>query len=621
MNRNLKEILSWVVKPSRYVGGEWNQKKKDFDSTSVRFCLAFPDVYEVGMSHLGLKLIYHEINCREDALAERVYTPWPDMAEEMRKEKLPLYSLESFRSLKDFDCIGFALLYEMNASNILAMLDLANIPLYSAERTEEDPIILAGGPCVCNMEALADFFDLAILGEGEEIIHELSDCIRTWKEAGKPGGKEGFLLQAAKIQGIYVPSFFEPVYKEDGTLLEIRKLKEEAAFPVEKRVIQDLDQIKIPEEPVVPFLLPVHDRIHLEIFRGCTRGCRFCQAGMIYRPVRERTTESLIESAKAIAKNTGYDEAALMSLSSADYSCLPELVDALQKELKEEKVNVSLPSLRLDSFSVELAQKVQQVRKSGLTFAPEAGTQRLRDVINKGVTEEDLNTALSAAFSAGWNQVKLYFMIGLPTETDEDIRGIIETANRVVDLYRSIRGKGGIKVTVSVSSFVPKAHTPFQWFPQNSKMELERKQALLRSIPRPKAISLQYHDARISHIEAVFSRGDRKLSKLIEHAWRKGAKFDGWTEWFRYDLWLESLRELGIDDAFYAQRERSFDEVLPWDHLSIGVNKSYLIEEWTKAMEAATTEDCRLKTCSLCGVCQNLDVQIIDQRRKLHANS
>lgn len=308
MNSKLKEILSRVVKPSRYVGGEWNQKKKDFDSTSVRFCLAFPDVYEVGMSHLGLKLIYHEINRREDALAERVYTPWPDMAEEMQKEKMPLYSLESFHSLKDFDCIGFALLYEMNATNILTMLDLADIPLYSAERSEEDPIILAGGPCVCSMEALADFFDLAILGEGEEIIHELTDCIRTWKEDGKLGGKEGFLLQAAKIQGIYVPSFYEPVYKEDGTLLEIRKLKEEAAYPVEKRVIQDLDQIKISEEPVVPFLLPVHDRIHLEIFRGCTRGCRFCQAGMIYRPVRERTTGSLIQSAKEIAKNSGKQE-------------------------------------------------------------------------------------------------------------------------------------------------------------------------------------------------------------------------------------------------------------------------------------------------------------------------
>lgn len=621
MNRKLKEILSRVTKPSRYVGGEWNQKKKDFDSTSVRFCLAFPDVYEVGMSHLGLKLIYHEINRQEDALAERIYTPWPDMAEELRKEKMLLYSLESFRPLKDFDCVGFALLYEMNATNILTMLELSNIPLYSVERTEEDPIILAGGPCVCNMEALADFFDLAILGEGEEIIHELADCIRTWKKAGKPAGKQGFLLQAAKIEGIYVPSFYEPIYSQDGTLAEIRKLKEEAALPVKKRVIRDLDQLRIPEEPVVPFLLPVHDRIHLEIFRGCTRGCRFCQAGMIYRPVRERTTENLIQSAKAIAKNSGYDEAALMSLSSADYSCLPELVDALQKELKEEKVNVSLPSLRLDSFSVELAEKVQQVRKSGLTFAPEAGTQRLRDVINKGVTEEDLNTALSAAFSAGWNQVKLYFMIGLPTETDEDIKGIIETAGRVVDLYRSIRGKGGIKVTVSVSSFVPKAHTPFQWFPQNSKIELERKQALLRSIPRPKSISLQYHDARISHIEAVFSRGDRRLSKLIEHAWRKGAKFDGWTEWFRYDLWMESLRELGFDDALYAQRERNFGEILPWDHLSVGVNKSYLLEEWLKAMEMVTTEDCRLKNCGLCGVCQNLEVQIIDQRRKLHANS
>ena len=614
MNEKLHEILTRVSKPSRYVGGEWNQKRKDFNSIQVRYCLAFPDVYEVGMSHLGLKIIYHEINRRDDALAERVYTPWPDMEKELKSSDVPLYSLESFRSLREFDIIGVALLYEMNATNILTILDLAQIPFYSKDRTEDDPIIVAGGPCVCNMETMVDFFDLAIFGEGEEIIHELTDILKKWKEEGKSGGKKGFLLQAAKVQGIYVPSFYEPFYKEDGILAGVKVLEENIESQVKKRVIKDMDQLDVITDPIVPFLIPVHDRIHLEIFRGCTRGCRFCQAGMIYRPVRERSPEELVQAAKEIAENTGYDEVALMSLSSADYSCLPELVDALQNELKAQKVNVSLPSLRLDSFSVELAEKVQKVRKSGLTFAPEAGTQRLRDVINKGVTEEHLITALSAAFSAGWSQVKLYFMIGLPTETDEDIVGIIETAKKVVDLYRSIRGKGNVKVTVSVSSFVPKAQTPFQWFPQNSKGELERKQALLRSLSRPKSISLQYHDARISHIEAIFSRGDRKLSRLIELAWRKGARFDGWTEWFRYDLWLEALEELGFKEDFYTQRVREFSEVFPWDHLSVGVDKRYLLREWERANEAVITNDCRFSSCEACGVCSALDVQIVDKK-------
>lgn len=622
MNKKLREILTRVVKPSRYVGGEWNQNKKDFGAIPVRYCLAFPDVYEVGMSHLGLKIIYHEINRREDALAERVYTPWPDMEKELRAAQFPLYGLESFHALKEYDLIGFALLYEMNATNILTILDLAQIPLRASDRGEDEPIILAGGPCVSNMESMADFFDLAILGEGEEIIHQLTDVFRTWKEEGKPGGKKEFLLRAAQLQGIYVPSFYEPIYDaKTGIVKEIKALAPNISLPVKKSVVKDMDALTDVTKPVVPFLLPVHDRIHLEIFRGCTRGCRFCQAGMIYRPVRERSPENLIETAKKIAANTGYDEAALMSLSSADYSCLPELVEALQKELKEQRVNVSLPSLRLDSFSVDLAKKVQAVRKSGLTFAPEAGSQRLRDVINKGVTEEDLVTALSAAFSAGWSQVKLYFMIGLPTETDEDIVGIIETANRVVDLYRSIKGKGNIKVTVSVSSFVPKAHTPFQWFPQNTKEELERKQSLLRSTPRAKAISLQYHDARISHIEAIFSRGDRTLSKLIEAAWKRGARFDGWTEWFRYDIWMDTIRELGIDDSFYARRIREFDEVLPWDHLSVGVEKRYLLSEWNQAVAAQITEDCRLGACGACGVCPNLDVEIIDKRRDKNANA
>ena len=615
MNDRLTAILARVEKPSRYVGGEWNQIKKNFDETPVRYALAFPDVYEVGMSHLGLKIIYHEINRRDDALAERVYAPWPDMEKALREENYPLYGIESFSPLMNYDLIGFALLYEMNASNILTMLNLAQIPLRAIDRTDEMPFVLAGGPCVCNIEPMADFFDFALFGEGEEVIHEVTECMKKWKEEGKPGGREGFLIRVAQIPGVYVPSFYEPTYQEDGTLREMKALCPEASLPIVKRVVKDLESLTSLTAPVVPFLVPVHDRINLEIFRGCTRGCRFCQAGIIYRPVRERSPESLVKAAKEIAKNTGYDELSLMSLSSADYSCLPELVDAILAEVEEQKISVSLPSLRLDSFSVDLAEKVQKVRKSGLTFAPEAGTQRLRDVINKGVTSEDLETALSAAFGAGWNQVKLYFMIGLPTETDEDIAGIIETAAQVVELYKKVRGKGGVKVTVSVSSFVPKAHTPFQWFPQNTKKELERKQALLRSIPRPKAISLQYHDARISHVEAVFSRGDRKLSALIELAWQKGARFDGWTEWFRYDLWLEAMRELEIDDTFYANRGRAFDEVQPWDHLSVGVKKEFLLREWNAAIKESLTEDCRLGNCSACGVCPGLAVEIIDGRR------
>lgn len=615
MNNTLTAILARVEKPSRYVGGEWNHIKKNWDETPVRYALAFPDVYEVGMSHLGLKIIYHEINRRDDALAERVYAPWPDMEKALREENYPLYGIESFTPLMDYDLLGFALLYEMNASNILTMLDLAKIPLRAIDRTDEMPFVLAGGPCVCNIEPIADFFDFALFGEGEEVIHEVTKCMKTWKEDGKPGGREEFLIRVAQIPGVYVPSFYEPLYNDDGTLREMKALRPEATIPIVKRVIKDLESLTPLTAPVVPFLVPVHDRINLEIFRGCTRGCRFCQAGIIYRPVRERNPESLVKAAKEIAKNTGYDELSLMSLSSADYSCLPKLVDAILAEVEEQKISVSLPSLRLDSFSVDLAEKVQKVRKSGLTFAPEAGTQRLRDVINKGVTSEDLETALSAAFGAGWNQVKLYFMIGLPTETDEDIAGIIETATQVVELYKKVRGRGGVKVTVSVSSFVPKAHTPFQWFPQNTKMELERKQALLRSISRPKAISLQYHDARISHIEAVFSRGDRKLSSLIELAWQKGARFDGWTEWFRYDLWLEAMRELSIDDTFYANRGRAFDEVQPWDHLSVGVKKEFLLREWNAAIKESLTEDCRLGDCSACGVCPGLAVEIIDGRR------
>lgn len=605
-------VINAVTKPARYTGHEFNAIKKDHNTVDCTIALALPDVYEVGMSNLGLKILYQVLNDRHDVAAERVYAPWVDMEEKMRENHIPLYSLETAVPIKEFDFFGFSLQYEMIYSNVLNMLDLSGISFFTGEREEEDPFIIGGGPCVYNAEPVADFFDFFIVGEGEEVIEEMADCFIQWKKEHKIGGRKEFLRRVAALEGIYVPSFYEVTYHEEQTIKAVTPISEAAKAVVTKRLVKDMDAVKFPHNPVVPYLDVVHDRIMLELFRGCTRGCRFCQAGVVYRPVRERTPAKLLGLAKDLVACTGYDEMSLTSLSSADYSCLSELVGDLTAAFKEEGISISLPSLRIDSFSIDLAHKLQQVRKSGLTFAPEAGTQRLRDVINKGVTEEDLEQAVTAAFRQGWSNVKLYFMMGLPTETDEDIIGIAKLAQRVVELYKEVKGRRGAKVTVSVACFVPKPHTAFQWFAQNTLAEFERKQQLLREHIKDRSIQFSYHDARTSYLEGVIARGDRRIAKVLVEAWRNGAKFEGWSEFFNYDLWMDAFQTCGIDPAFYNQRERNRHEVLPWQHISPGVNQEFLLREYNKAVSGELTADCRNGDCSACGVCPNLDAKVVD---------
>ena len=596
------KILKRVIKPARYIGMEVNSVVKDLNEVDIKFAFAFPDIYEVGMSHLGLHILYNLLNEKEYIACERVFAPWVDMEEEMRKEGLPLFSLENKELIKNFDFVGFTLQYEMSYTNIINMLDLSGIPILSKDRVEEDPFVIAGGPCAYNPEPIADIIDFFVIGEGEEILYEVLEKYREFKKGS--GNKDDFLKEISNIQGIYVPKFYDIHYNEDNTIKEMVPNVEGVPKTIEKRIIKDLDKAYFPEKLIIPYIETVHDRIPLEIFRGCTRGCRFCQAGMIYRPVREKTTDRLFELAEKLVDETGYENISLTSLSSCDYSQLEFLISELINRYEEDKIGVSLPSLRLDSFSIDVLKEIEKVRKTGLTFAPEAGSQRLRDVINKGIEEEDLTTAVSYAFKEGWSTIKLYFMIGLPTETDEDVLGIKELGYKVKDIFFSQpkeERRGNLKITLSASCFVPKPFTPFQWVGQNSIDEFYRKINLLRNNIKDKKVTFNYHDPKLSYLEAVIARGDRRVSRAIIRAWEKGCKFDGWSENFDYDLWIEAFNEVGIDGDFYALRERDIEEVFPWDFIDIGVSKNYLIREYEKAKSEELTRDCRLG-CTGCGI-------------------
>lgn len=603
MNNTFDDILFRVEKPGRYVGGEFNSVIKDKEKVDVRFAFCFPDVYEVGMSHLGMKILYDVLNKREDTYCERVFAPWPDMENLMRENNIPLYALESKDPITNFDFIAFTLQYEMSYTNILNMLNLANVEIRASKRHEEDPIVICGGPCAYNPEPLYDIADIFSLGEGEEHLSEIVDLYKKCKR-DKLTRKE-FLRMASHIEGTYVPSLYDVTYNEDNTIKEFKPLYDDVPKKVKKRIITNFNEVVYPEKFIVPYNEIVHDRIMLETFRGCTRGCRFCQAGMIYRPVREKKTDKLMELADSIIKSTGYEEMSLTSLSICDYSNIKELVYGLIEKYKEKNVSVSLPSLRVDSFSVDLIKELQKVRKSGLTFAPEAGTQRMRDVINKGVTEQNLMDSVSSAFKNGWTTIKLYFMIGLPYETKEDVRGIGELGKKVVEEYYKVpkeERKRGLKVTLSTSIFVPKPFTPFQWSPADNIESVRGKIGELRDeLKGTRAITYNWHETPVSYLEAAFARGDRRVCDVIIKAFEKGAKFDGWSEYFNNDTWMEAFKECGVDPNFYVYRERSYDEVLPWDFIDIGVNKEYLINENQKAKQASVTPDCR-QGCKNCGI-------------------
>lgn len=599
-SKEVEKILPDVQKPGRYVGGELNAAIKNREEVELRFAFCFPDTYEIGMSHLGLKILYGIMNREPWCWCERVFAPWIDMEDKMRENNIALYALESGDPIKDFDFIGFTLQYELSYTNILNMLELAGIPLLSKDRKELRNIVIGGGPCACNPEPLADFFDIFCLGDGEELDMELLRLYRECKKSGK--SKDEFLSLAAKIEGVYVPSLYQIEYKEDGTISSCTALKG-APEKVRKRNCMDLDKLYFPECFVVPFLDIVHDRAVAEVLRGCVRGCRFCQAGFLYRPYREKSPDVIDRQCKALCASTGYDEISLSSLSTSDHSGLGEMLDKLHMWTEEERVNVSLPSLRVDGFSTELTDKIKSVRKAGLTFAPEAGSQRLRDVINKNVTREELLKTVGIAFSAGWSKVKLYFMLGLPTESMEDVEGITELCQEVVDAYYSNPNKKkgvSVSVTASAAAFVPKPFTPFQWFGQDSLEMFEEKQRLLRKSITTKKLSVNYHDAKTSLIEAVFARGDRRLGAALLEAKKRGFRFDGWSDCFSFNKWMELFADLGIDPAFYANRHRPYEELLPWDHLDYGINKEFLIRECKKAFEGKTTPNCK-EQCSGCG--------------------
>ncbi len=600
MNKtDIENLMLSVTKPGRYSGGEIGSVIKDKEKIDVRFAFCFPDTYEIGMSHLGMKILYSQFNAREDIWCERCFAPWVDFERALRDNNIPLFTLESRDYVKDFDIVGFTLQYELSFTNVINMLSLSGIPLRSADRKTLAPLIVAGGPCACNPEPIADFVDLFFLGEGEEVDLELIDL---YKKYGKNGDKQAFLREAAQIEGVYVPSLYDIEYNNDGTVKSVTA-KENAPKTVKKRIIKDLDKSHYPETFVVPYIEIVHDRAVQEIFRGCIRGCRFCQAGYIYRPVREKSVDIIDKQARALCENTGYDEISLSSLSTSDYREIEPLLNKMLSWSEQQKVSLSLPSLRVDNFSKELIEKINHVRKSGLTFAPEAGTQRLRDVINKNVTEEEIMRTCRMAFEEGYTSVKLYFMLGLPTETDEDIVCITELGQKIVNAFYNMdnRPKGkSVNVSISVSTFVPKPFTPFQFEPQITRDEILRRQKLLRDSVTTRKISVNWHESQVSFLEGVFARGDRRLSNVIEKALEKGCKFDGWDECFNIEKWEEAFEECGIDPAFYANRQREFGEILPWEHLDYAVSKEFLIRENKTARMGKTTPNCR-ENCSACG--------------------
>ncbi len=600
LRRKVEQVLLKVQKPARYVGGELHQVVKNPDEVSVRFVFCFPDVYEVGMSHLGMKILYSSLNANKELWCERCFMPWTDFKQQMEQHEIPLYSLESFTPLSEFDVIGFTLQYELSYTNLLAMLSLGNIPVLAADRKGLNNLVIAGGPCACNPEPLCDFVDLFCLGEGEKQLDDLMALYRKAKSSGWT--KEAFLKKASEQEGVYVPSLYDVTYKENGTIAAILP-KEGAPTVVRKKIEQDLNQSHYPDTFLVPYMEIVHDRVMAELMRGCIRGCRFCQAGFIYRPLREKDTGVVCRQAKSLCDSTGYEEISLSSLSTSDYSGLEPLLDELLSFTEGEHINLSLPSLRIDNFSEELLERVKRVRKSGLTFAPEAGTQRLRDVINKNVTEEEVLNTCRIAFEGGYTSVKLYFMLGLPTETMEDVAGIIELAHRILDLYYGMpnRPKGkGVSISVSVSTFVPKPFTPFQWEAQDTMELIKAKQKHLIETVHSKKISCSWHNVKTSVLEGVLARGDRRLGKVIYDAWKKGCILDSWDECFRFDLWEEAFAENGMTMEFYASRKRSLDEVLPWSHLDFGISEAFLKREHQKAYKGLTTPHCR-EQCSGCG--------------------
>ena len=599
MDKRLERILPRVQKPARYTGGEYNQIIKNKEKIDLRVAFCFPDTYEIGMSNLGMSILYHTMNSLDYAWCERVFAPWGDMYEEMKSAGLPLYALESGDSLDRFDALAFSVGYEMAYTTVLDMIDQAGLPLRSAERSDLLPLVFAGGSAAVNAEPMADFIDLFVIGEGEEMNNELLALLHTAKLEG--WSKRDFLRKAAQIGGVYVPSLYDIAYNEDGTVASITA-KDGAPERVTKRIVVDLDSALYPTNPIVPSTEVVHDRVNLELFRGCVRGCRFCQAGYIYRPIRAKKPETLVRQGIEALKNTGHEDVTLLSLSTSDYRPLPGLCDGLLDYCESRSIGLSLPSLRADNFSMEIMEKLQKVRKSGLTFAVEGGSQRLRDAINKNVTEEDLLHTCAIAFAGGWNTVKLYYMLGLPTETDEDIVGIADMAGRILHCWReNAKNKNrGVKITVSTSCFIPKPHSPFQWEAQISREEYLRRVNLLRASINSRNVVYNWHDADTSVVEAVLSRGDRRLGPVLEEVWRNGGRLEAWTDYFRFDRWMEALDKFGLSAAFYAERERSVDEILPWDMIDVGVRKAHLIHERELCYESTLSPDCRHQ-CMGCG--------------------